>query len=330
MVFLRDGAGESGARGSALLSRFFDVILLGAVAVCTFSGAAGAQQDMDALSRALKQAETGHCPDALPVLRGQLPHLQDEQLRYHAAFAVVNCAMSVNDLPAAVNGLVLLRSEFPDDPEVLYAFARIFAQLADTTALELAERFPDSAQVGKLNAQALESKQMWEEAIAAYHRILEKDPKVPGVHFRIAGILLDTTSGAESLEKARKELEAELEINPNNAAAVYVLGEVARRSGDWEEAIRLFSRATTLDAGFLEAYFALGTSLNAASKYAEAIPSLEHYTEGAPDDPAGHYQLALAYSRTGKKEAANRELKLQKEASAKTGPTRPPTSRVQP
>ena len=284
----------------------------------------------EAVIKALKLAEGGKCVEALPVLKRHTERLTDKQLRYHAAFAAVNCGMSVNDMAAVMDALVLLRRDFPDDPEVLYAAARIYAQLADHTAKELAERFPTSPQVGRLNAQALESKQMWKEAIEAYRKILAQHPKVPGIHFRIASILLDTSATAETAAEAKKELEAELEINPTSAAAVFVLGEIARRAGAWDEAIRLFTRAAQMDAGFLEAYFSLGMSLNAAGKFAEAIAPLERYAKGVPDDPAGHYQLALAYSRTGNKAAADRELQLQREvlAKKKSRVGWPPSARV--
>jgi len=334
MVVVRDDSGITGA-SKAVLTGFRHVILLAMLAGGTVAGEAEARepqaQAADAqasLSQALKLAETGKCAEALPLLQRSLQSLKDKQLRYTTAFATVNCGMSVNSTAAVVDALVLLRSEFPDDPEVLYAFVRIFAQLADLTAQELAERFPNSAQVGKLNAQAFESKQMWKEAIEAYRQILVRDPKAPEVRFRIASILLDTSTSPESLAEAKKELETELEINPYNAAAVYVLGEIARRSGEWDEAIGLFSRASKLDIGFLEAYFALGMTLNMAGKHADAIAPLEQYTKGVPADAAGHYQLAVAYSRTGNKEAADRELQLQREALAKAGAPRPPTARV--
>ncbi len=109
---------------------------------------------------------------------------------------------------------------------------------------------------------------------------------------------------------------------------MFVLGEIARRAGAWDEAIRLFTRASQMDVGFLEAYFALGVSLNAAGKYSEAVAPLERYAKSVPEDPAGHYQLAIAYSRTGNKAAADRELKLQQEALAKSGVRRAPDTRL--
>jgi predicted Zn-dependent protease len=63
-------------------------------------------------------------------------------------------------------------------------------------------------------------------------------------------------------------------------------------------------------------------SLNSAGKFAEAIPPLEHYVKKQADDPAGHYQLAIAYARTGNNVGAARESQLQRETAAKA-PNRP-------
>ncbi len=307
------------------MSRCLNVIVPVALAFSLAATRAEAQvaaktqaADPVALTRqALSLAESGRCTEALPVLKRNTPGLTDKQLRYFAAIATVRCGMSVNDTTAVLSAVSLLQRDFPDDPEVLYTAARIFAQLSDRAAQDLARRFPTSPQVGRLNAQALESKQMWKEAIEAYRNILARNPKVPGVHFRIATILLDTSATPEAAAEAKKELDAELEINPKDAASVFVLGEIARRAGNWDEAVRQFTRASQLDVGFMEAYFSLGLALNASGKYADAIPPLERYSKGVPDDPAGHYQLAIAYSRVGNKAAADRELQLQREALAK-------------
>ncbi len=69
----------------------------------------------------------------------------------------------------------------------------------------------------------------------------------------------------------------------------------------------------------MEAYLALGMSLTSAGKFPEAISPLEKYVRLQPGDPAGHYQLATAYARTGRKQDAEREMKLQQEAMSKNG-----------
>jgi predicted Zn-dependent protease len=277
-------------------------------------------------SRAVELAEQGRCAEALPVLRRNLRNIPDRPLRYRAAMAAARCAMSLGDAAGVTDALALLRRDFPDDPEVLYTSARFLSQLANRAAQELVQRFPNSPQVGKLNAEALEAARRWEEAIAAYRKILEQNPKLPDLHFRIARILLDGFPGGERTAEAKQELVQELAINPRNAAAEFILGEIDRRAGQWETAIQHFSRAKQLDSGFLEAYLALGMSFAAAGQHAEAIPPLEHYTRNVPADPAGHYQLAMAYSRTGNKVAADRQLELHRDALAKASTRRPPNA----
>ena len=45
-------------------------------------------------------------------------------------------------------------------------------------------------------------------------------------------------------EQAKKELQQELEIDPANAGAEYVLGELARQTNDFPEAVQHFTKAT--------------------------------------------------------------------------------------
>jgi tetratricopeptide (TPR) repeat protein len=252
--------------------------------------------------------------------------LSDKEMQYRVGIATARCAMSTRDANVVIEALLLLRTQFPQDAEVLYTSAHFLSSLANQAAQELFKIAPDSYQVAKFNAEALESQQRWDEAEVAYRKILEQHPKLPEMHFRIARILLDKSSTPDTAEKARVELLQELRVNPNSASAEFVLGEVARRSGKWDEAIPHFTSASKLDAGFAEAYLALGMSLSAVGKHAEAIAPLEGYVNIVPEDPAGHYQLALAYSRTGNKEAAARELELQRKTAEKAPLRRAPTA----
>ena len=126
-------------------------------------------------------------------------------------------------------------------------------------------------------------------------------------------ILLSKPLDPTVTEEATKEFEAELKINPTSPAAEFMLGDLAWRNQKADEAIEHFSRATQYDARLAEAYLGLGIALNAAGKYTEAIPPLKKYTEMDPSDPAGYYQLATAYARTGNKPEADRLLALQRE-----------------
>jgi tetratricopeptide (TPR) repeat protein len=267
------------------------------------------------VQRAIELVEAGHCPQALPALKRGLPHATDKQLRYHAEMALVRCAMALDDEEAAADTLIELRRESPDDPEVLYIATHYFSELGMRASQELEAKAPSSFQAHKLQAESLESQGRNEEAAAIYNKILQDNPKTPGIHYRLGQIDLATAGASGSTADAKKEFQAEIDVDPANAAAHFILGELARRNDEWDEAIRQFSSAAKLDAGFSEAYLALGMSLAASGKYGDAVPPLQSYVKMQPDDPAGHYQLAIAYSRTGNKDGAAREMALQAKAT---------------
>ena len=260
-------------------------------------------------------AEKGRCREALPLLKKSIPHLTDKQMKFEAAMASARCAMSLDQVDTTVDTLLLLNREYPHNPEVLYVTIHYFSELANRAEQDLVSSAPGSYQVHKLDAEGLESQEKWDEAAAEYRKILEADPKLPDIHYRLGRILLSKQPPA--VEEAKKEFETELQIDSANASAEFMLGDIARQAQQWDEAIQHFSRAQKLDPGFEEAYLGLGMALNAAGKYSEAVGPLETYVKMQPADPAGHYQLSIAYAKLGRKEDATREMASQREAEIK-------------
>lgn len=282
------------------------------------TGASAAESGIDLAAK-------GRCQEALPALKKSISlpagrQAADKELEYRAAMAAAKCAMSLNEAQTAVNALFLLKRDFPHDPEVLYITTHYLSELAMRASQELGSTAPNSYQAQELQAESFESQGRWAEADAEYRKILEHG-NVPGIHFRLGRVALSKGDSEANTEEAKKEFEDELKIDPTNAAAVFSLGEIARRAGQWDDAIQHFSAATRVDPGFAEAYLALGMSLASAQKFAEAVAPLEKYVKIVPDDPAGHYQLAIAYDRTGRKDSAAREMQLQREAAAKAPPS---------
>jgi tetratricopeptide (TPR) repeat protein len=229
----------------------------------------------------------------------------------------LHCAMTHNLPYESLDFLSVLSRDFPNDPEALYAATHAYSDLSMQASQQLAREAPFSYQVHLLNAEALELQGKWDEAAAEYHKILDINPLLPGIHARLGRVLLSKPQPSPAeVELAKKNFEQELQADPNNAVAEYVLGDLASRANDSASAIRHFSRATKLDAGFAEAYLGLGSALVTAKRFEEAIPPLEAYEKLAPDSPTGHYQLALAYTGVGRKEDANREAALQRESAA--------------
>jgi predicted Zn-dependent protease len=255
-------------------------------------------------------AEEGRCKEALPLLKRATPRIADKELKFTAVMASAQCAMSLNQVDAALEALAVLNREFPGDPRVLYTTTHYCSELANRSAQELANTAPSSYQAQELDAEAYEAHGKWGEAATEYSKILEQNPQLPGIHFRLGRILLAKPPTPTTADDARKEFEAELTIDPNNAAAEFMLGDLSRQAQQWDEAIRHFSRASKLDAGFSEAYLGLGIAFNSVGRFSDAIPPLETYVRMYPPDPAGHYQLAIAYARTGRKDGAAREMTL--------------------
>src|SRR4029077_20247207 len=261
-------------------------------------------------------AESGHCDEALSILKKAIHQTLERDLKKRVGLDGIHCAMT-HDLPyESLDFLDVLGRDFPNDPEVLYASTHAYSDLSIHASHELMREAPFSYQVHELNAEALESQGKWDEAAAEYRKILEINPLVPGIHARLGRTLLSKTPlTGEVIADVKRNFEQELEIDPNNASAEYVLGDLAKNENDTSAAIRHFSRATKLDTGFSDAYLALGMALVSAKRFEEAIPPLEAYEKLAPDSPTGHFQLALAYAGAGRKADANREAALQRQTA---------------
>jgi len=269
-----------------------------------------------AAQQAIALVEQGRCKEALPVLKSAMPRLTDKQLRYHAGMAETRCAMALGQNETAIQTLLLLKREFPGDPEVMYIMVHYLSEIASRTSQELAAEAPNSSQAQRLEAEAFESQGKWDEAAGIYRGILKQNPKADGIHYRLGQVLLSKAGDTGPVDEAKAEFQKELQIDPRSASSEFVLGELARRAGQWDEASQHFTRASSIDVGFAEAYLANGMSLAAGGKFAEALPPLKEYVRMAPEDPTGHYQLAIVYARTGNQGAAAKEMALQKQTAA--------------
>ncbi len=269
------------------------------------------------LDHAIELAGKGQCEEALPLLKKLTLRSTDKQLKYRALMATVRCSMGRKEDQTTVNALLDLKKDFPEDPQVLYMTSQIFLEIAERASQELASTAPESYQARELQAETFESQEKWTEAIVVYRKILEENPKLRGIHYRIGRAMLSQPESPTSAEDARKEFSQELAIDPVNAAAEFWLGELARREGNWDEAILHFGNAAKINPKFSDAVLSLGTAMNSAAKYADAIPQLEKYIKAVPDDPAGHYQLGIAYARLGRREDSIREMTIQRELAEK-------------
>jgi len=304
-------------RTCGVLAILFLTLAAGSALLAQASGKTAPAGGPSIAERGITLAESGHCTEALPLLKKSIRGISDSALKKRVGLDGLHCAMTRDAQYESLEFLEVLDRDFPNDPEVLYAATHAFSDLSVHTSEKLMRDAPFSFQVHELNAESLETQGKWDEAAAEYRKILEINPLLPGMHSRMGRALLSKPQPSPAdVEQAKKDFEEELSINPNDPTAEYVLGELAKDANDLPTAVRHFSRAAQLDASFSEAYLGLGESLVMNKRFADAIQPLEKYEKLAPDSPTGHYQLALAYSGAGRKEDANREAALQRETSA--------------
>lgn len=262
-------------------------------------------------------AESGNCREAMPLLKTAIARATDAETKKRLGLDGVHCGMSLHDLDGASSFLRSLSRAFPNDPEVLYLTVHVFSELSVRASQKLMVSAPTSYQVRLLNGEALEAQGKWDEAIAEYREVLKRNPNLPGIHYRVGRLVLSGPKTDENKKAAEREFEEEIKIDPSNAGAEYILGELARQDQQFPLAIGHFEHATKLDAGFADAFIGLGRSMLEDGRNAEAVAPLQTAAKLRPDNPAAHFYLSTAYRRTGHPEEAQRELALHEQASEK-------------
>lgn len=320
--FCVDGDSKSMTKAVSLLLRAAQGLSLALLCLVSqaqeVKPAAGSSGGAQTAEQAIALGQQGRCREALPGLRRVLLSAGPKGEKKTAGIVGARCAMTLDDRPAAGEFLGQLSKQFRNDPDVLYILVHAYSDLSARAAGDLGQRHSNSVEARKLNAEALEVQGKWEEAAGQYRQILETNPEQLGIHYLLGRVLLSKPDAdAERVAAAKQEFVKELELDPKNAGAEYVLGEMARQNADWDEAIKRFSQAAKLDAGFADAFWGWGFSLVSAKRFEEAIVPLRVAVRMQPTNPSAHYNLGVALIRTGHKEEADKEFAIQKELVAK-------------
>lgn len=267
--------------------------------------------------QAITLAVQGHCGETISALRQAMAAQVPAETRKQAGVLGVRCSLAMDDRTATLDFIRLLGKDFGHDPDVLFVVVHAYSDLSTRAAQDLARFAPQSVAAHKLNAEALEEQGKWQPAELEYEEIIKKDPNARGVHFLLGRLLLSRPDGGpEAQERAKQEFLKEVQIDPGNADAQYILGELARRDENWEEAISRFSQAAKLNPNFAEANLGWGVSLLGDKKYAEAIAPLRAAERLTPGNPDIHNALATALVRTGRKEEAEKEFAILRSLSS--------------
>ena len=132
------------------------------------------------------------------------------------------------------------------------------------------------------------------------------DPKLPLVHFLLGELYLYKSRIPEAIAEFQKEIA----LNPANAATYYKLADAYSRVQKYDEADRLLQRSIWLDSTSTGPFILRGKVLEKKGEFDLAVLALQRAATMDPNNPMTHQLLGQVYRNLGKKEDAERELKL--------------------
>jgi tetratricopeptide (TPR) repeat protein len=180
---------------------------------------------------------------------------------------------------AAVETLRETIRELPESGEAYWQLGRIGQALGEADAVRwfaLAATKPVVAGLARLYAivgQAYHAQFDLDRAADAYRQRVRIAPNDRDAHFDLAEVY----RGRDKLDEARVEYLAAAMIDPANAKTFGMLGQVEAAAGRDEEAVAMLRRAVTLDAGLLDARYALSRALLRLGRTEEAQQELRAF-----------------------------------------------------
>ncbi len=262
------------------------------------------QSDLEPL---LTRAASGDCAGVESQLANAFAAPGNSQERRLAGLALAQCRIASKAFTAAGVTVAELERDYPADADVLYVSAAYHLKAWNDTMYRMYRNAPASYRVDQLSAEVFETQGKYTEAIAEYRRAIAKNPKAVDLHYRMGRALLAQSHDAAAMELARKEFEAELQLNPRDGVAEYQVAQILAAQAKPAEAARHFERAVELRPDFPEALIAVAKIRSAAKRYPEAVALLERAVKAQPNGEAAHYNLMVAYRNAGRLEDAQRE-----------------------
>lgn len=190
-------------------------------------------------------------------------------------------------------------------PAAFYWRARCFEKLATQAYFRLYQADPDSYRVHELTGDMEAAKENDSKAIEEYRTAVAMKPSVPNLHYSLGHLLWKELK----TDEARKEFNAELELNPRHGGALRDLGSTYLSEHQPEKALPYLQRAFEVEPGDPDIHSDLGSAYADLHDYAKAESELKAAIAGDQDGSV-HYRLARVYQAEGKKESAAREFDL--------------------
>ncbi|MFN0134683.1 MAG: protein kinase domain-containing protein [Phycisphaerae bacterium] len=166
-----------------------------------------------------------------------------------------------------------------------WMFSLSFRADDDTLLTQLIDRallhYPDDMMLNFDAAYHLAIRKEWQRAIRAYYRCLAIRPNAAGVWRGLGNALRE----AGEFPEAIRAIERSIALQPRHAWTLADLSRTQLVAGDFAAAERAAREAVAIDADVAIAQCALGRSLMAQDKFADALASLERGHELGRKNP---------------------------------------------
>lgn len=215
--------------------------------------------------------------------------------RYHAAILMTR----MEQYEQALETLGEFANEGNDNPRVIEAMGIATLRMAMLPI----ETPPDRREMVLMGGRAsyMMATRNTAAADAAFESLVARYPETPNVHYAYGVFLLQ-----EQSDKAIKEFERELELQPGHAASLMQLAYEYLKRGDPQTALPWAQKAVEAAPNAFAPRKSLGQALLETGDVEGAIRELEIGIKLAPESPGLHFTIARAYQRAGRVDDAER------------------------
>jgi len=224
---------------------------------------------------------------------------------------------SSGDPVGAVNEYAAAVKADPSEQNYFSWGAELLLHRAGQPAVEVfsagSKAYPDSSRMLAGLAAAFYSNGQYNEAAKEICRASDLSPADSAPYLFLGKM---EQAAADPFSCSEKTLARFATDQPANAQASFLYGLVlwkkARKSQDsagMARAERLFQKSAGLNPHFADVYLQLGMLYNAQGKKGAALGAFQQAAAADPKSSAAHYQLSLAYRRSGNAAKADEEMK---------------------
>jgi tetratricopeptide (TPR) repeat protein len=199
-------------------------------------------------------------------------------------------------------------------------------ELEDRALARLVEVGQDTPEFHLLLGKAHLNRLDYDGALQEFQRAAAADPKLPFVHFNLGLALMNK----QNFEAARDEFRKDIALEPDVALNYDQLGTVYSYLQNQSEAEKCFHEAIKKDAHLASPHFGLAKIWQSQGKYSHALIELDAAEKLLPDDYHIRFVRGQVLVRLGRKQEAQKELKLAAEMLAERSKQNPRAEQVQP